>query len=125
MSNDEPVRCTLFHNPGWTCTQHKVVSDGDKRQMAWAGGVGAIVVQFIVSSIDGRLTLNQLLTSLEQNWMGIAVLVLLLFFAVRLSVTLVLKLDETSPLKYLVAGAAGPFIVLNTFGEGVIRVIWG
>ena len=68
---------------------------------------------------------GKFLIDIAENPLGAPIHGLLLIILLVASVMLVGRLEETHVLKYLVAGAATPFIVLNALFAPAVRVAFG
>ena len=113
-------KCEDYHNRGWTCTKHKAISKFEKYSFATLGGVGALLVQGLMTK-----AVYKLLIDLTQNPMGAPIQGLLLLILLVTGVMLVGRLEETHAWKYVAAGAAAPFIVLNALFAPVVRAAFG
>ena len=105
-----------------TCIIHKKIEKKDKTVMNWIGGIGAVVAQVTVES-GGKF--SDLLEFVALNQFGVGGLLVLVCVVLYGSYRIVVWIDESHPLKYLIAGATMPLVILNLFGEGATRFFVG
>ena len=115
-----PRQCNRVLNEGFTCTQHRVITDLEKRWFAAAGAVGATIGQGLAST-----SVFTFLTDLVQNPQGAVSSGVGILFITVLSVALVERLDETHVWKYFIVGAAAPLIVYRVLVGNVVQQIFG